>query len=145
MRLSIISEQLSTRIRPENKLHKHMKVNPEKFESIYKLLHQKQITELQITDATRTNKIPKGGTVQVKDHINKTGTSILIGRQAQLNIDFIDMSKTYSFDEKDIITVCCGETLNKNFDYPSHFLCHVTMLAHALQIPTIKGFLYNTL
>jgi len=55
------------------------------------------------------------------------------------------MTETYSFEKKAIITVCCGETLNKNFDYPSHFLCHITILAHALKIPTIKGFLYNTL
>jgi len=143
MRLSIISEQLFTKITPENKLYTLTRVNPNNFECIYKILHQKQITELQITDATSSNKIPQGGTVQVKDHINKTGANILIGRQSQLNIDFIDMTKIYSFDEKDIITVCCGETLNKNFDYPSHFLCHVTMLARALKIPKIKGFLYN--
>ena len=144
MRLSIITEQLSTKLTPENKLHKLVKINPQNFESVYKLLHQKKIQELQITDATNSNKIPEGSTVQVKDHINKTGTSILIGRQAALNIDFIDMTEAYSFSEKDIVTVCCGETLNKNFDYPSHFLSHVAMLAHALKIPTIKGFLYNT-
>ena len=145
MKLRVITEQLSNKLQPENKLQKLANINHANFESVYRLIHSKKITELHVTDATYSNKIPKAKTVQVKDHINKTGSSILIGRQALLNIDFIDMTKTYSFEKKAIITVCCGETLNKNFDYPSHFLCHITTLAHALKIPTIKGFLYNTL
>ena len=145
MKLRVITKQLFRKLPLENKLQKLTNISHDNFESIYKLIHSKKITELHVTDATYSNKIPKGKTVQVKDHINKTGSSILIGRQAQLNIDFIDMTETYSFEKKAIITVCCGEILNKNFDYPSHFLCHITILAHALKIPTIKGFLYNTL
>ena len=145
MKLRVITEQLSNKLPPENKLQKLTKISQDNFESIYKLIHSKKITELHVTEATYSNKIPKGRTVQVKDHINKTGSSILIGKQALLNIDFINMIETYTFEKNAIITVCCGETLNKNFDYPSHFLCHITILAHALKIPTIKGFLYNTL
>ena len=143
MKLSIITEQLSNKLTPENKLQKFAKISHEGFENIYKLLHQKKITELQVTDATYSNKIPPGSTIQVEDHINKTGSNVLIGKQDLLNIDFIDMTGIYSFEKKAIITACCGEILNKNFDYPSHFLCHITILAHALKIPTIKGFLYN--
>ena len=145
MKLHVITEQLSNKLPPENKLQKLIKISHDNFESIYKLIHSKKIMELHVTDATYSNKIPKGRTVQVKDHINKTGSNILIGKQALLNIDFIDMTETYSFEKNAIITACCGETLNKNLDYPSHFLCHITILAHALKIPTIKGFLYNTL
>ena len=145
MKLRVITKQLSKKLPLENKLQKLTNISHDNFESIYKLIHSKKITELHVTDATYSNKIPKGETVQVKDHINKTGSSILIGRQALLNIDFIDMTETYSFEKKAIVTVCCGKTLNKNFDYPSHFLCQITILAHALKIPTIKGFLYNTL
>ena len=145
MRLHVITKQLSKKLPLENKLQKLTNISHDNFESIYKLIHSKKITELHVTDATYSNKIPKGKTVQVKDHINKTGSSILIGRQAFINIDFIDMTETYSFEKKAIITACCGETLNKNLDYPSHYLCHITILAHALKIPTIKGFLYNTL
>ena len=145
MKLRAITTQLAKKLPLENKLQKLTNISHDNFESIYKLVHSKKITELHVTDATYSNKIPKGKTVQVKDHINKTGSSILIGRQALLNIDFIDMTETYSFEKKAIITACCGETLNKNLDYPSHFLCHITILAHALKIPTIKGFLYNTL
>ena len=145
MKLRVITEQLSNKLPPENKLQKLTKIHHDNFESIYKLINPKKITELHITDATYSNKISKGITVQVKDHINKTGSSILIGKQTLLNIDFIDMAEVYSYGKKAIITVCCGETLNKNLDYPSHFLCHITILARALKIPTIKGFLYNTL
>ena len=145
MKLSVITKQLSNKLPPENTLQKLTNINHANFESIYKLIHSKKITELHVTDATYSNKVSKGKTVQVKDHINKTGSSMLIGKQALLNIDFIDMTKTYSFEQNAIITVCCGETLIKNFDYPSHFICHITALAHALKIPTIKGFLYNVL
>jgi hypothetical protein len=145
VKLRVITKQLSKKLPLENKLQKLTSISHDNFENIYKFIHSKKITELHVTDATYSNKIRKGKTVQVKDHINKTGSSILIGRQALLNIDFIDMTETYSFEKKAIITVCCGETLNKKFDYPSYFLCHITILAHALKIPTIKGFLYNTL
>jgi len=143
MKLNIITEQLSQKLPLEHKLQKHTNISHKNFESAYKLLHQKKITELQVIDATYSNKTQKGNMVQIKDHINKTGSNILIGRQNALNIDFIDIAKLYSFEKNAIITVCCGEKLNKNLDYPSHFLCHITMLAHALKIPSIKGFLYN--
>ena len=145
MKQSVITKQLSNKLPRENKLQKLTKISPDSFESIYRLINLKQITELHITDATYSNKLPKGKIIQVKDHINKTGSSILTGKQALLNIDFIDIKNTYSFEKNAIITVCCGERLNKNFDYPSHFLCHIAILAHGLKIPTIKGFLYNTL
>ena len=145
MKLRVITKQLSNKLPLENKLQKRPNISHNNFENIYKLLHSKKITELHVTDATYSNKIPKGETIQVKDHINKTGSNILIGRQTLLNINFIDMTDIYSFEKNAIITVCCGDKLNKNFDYPSHFLCHITILAHALKIPTIKGFLYNIL
>ena len=145
MKLRAITGQLSNKLPPEHKLQQLTNINHNDFEGLYKLIHSKKITALHITDATYSNKVQKGRTVQVKDHINRTGSSVLIGRQAFLNIDFIDMTEAYTIEKNGIITVCCGETLNKNFDYPSHFLCHITTLAHALNIPTIKGFLYNTL
>ncbi len=145
MKLSVITEQLSKKLPKENGLQKLTIVNPDNFESIYKLLDSHNITELKITDATSTKKIAAGNTVQVKDHINKTGSSPLIGKQIFLEIDFIDITGAYSFDKNAIITVCCGETLNKQYEYPSHFLCHITILARALKIPIIKGLLYNIL
>ena len=145
MKLSMITEQLSKKLPKENVLQKQTIINPANFDSIYKLLNSHNITELNITDATCSKKIAAGKMVQVKDHINKTGYNSLIGNQELLDIDFIDMTGTYTFEKKAIVTVCCGETLNKTYEYPSHFLCHITILAHALKIPTIKGNLYNIL
>ena len=144
MKLSVITEQLSKKLPKENVLQKQPIVNPANFDSIYKLLNSHNITELNITDATYSKKIAAGKMVQVKDHINKTGSNTLIGKQEFLNIDFIDMTGAYSFENNAVITVCCGEKLNKNYKYPSHFLCHITMLARVFKIPTIRGFLYNT-
>jgi len=143
VKLSIITEQLSIKLPPENYLQTLPVVTPQNFENIYKLLYRKNITELNITDATSSQQIETGRVVEVKDHINKTGSNPLIGKQEFLDIDFIDMSGAYSFEKNAIITVCCGEKLNIDFDYPSHFLCHITILAHTLKIPAIKGFLYN--
>jgi len=145
VKLRVITGQLSNKLPPEHKLQKLININHDNFESLYKLIHSKNITSLHVTDATYSNKVPKGRTVQVKDHINRTGSGVLIGKQEFLKIDFIDMTEMYSAEKSGIITVCCGEILNKNVDFPSHFLCHITTLAHALKIPTIKGFLYNTL
>ena len=113
MKLSVITEQLSKKLPKENVLQKQTIVNPANFDSIYKLLDSHNITELNITDATYSKKIAAGKMVQVNDHINKTGSNPLIGKQEFLDIDFIDMTGAYSFDKKAIVTVCCGETLNK--------------------------------
>jgi len=143
MKLSIITEQLSKKLPQENYLQKLTVVKPQEFESIYKLLYGKDIEELNITDVTCSQKMESGSTVGVKDHINKTGSNPLIGKQALLDIDFIDMTGNYSLKKNAITTVCCGKTLNTNYVYPSHFLCHITTLARALKIPQIKGILYN--
>ena len=65
------------------------------------------------------------------------------GRYCGADIDFVDMTGAYTFENNAVITNCCGEKLNKNFAYPSHFLCHIALVARALKIPIIKGFLYN--
>ena len=102
-----------------------------------------------LNDYYRVQYIVRSSSTKKDQKINlnniKTGSNILIGRQALLNINFIDMTDMYSFERSAIITTCCGEALNKTFDYPSHFICHIATLARALQIPTIKGFLYNVL
>jgi len=143
LKLHVITTQLSQKLSPESELKKFTKVNPENFKSIYNILYSQNINELIITDVTCTKKMTAGNTVQVMDHINNTGSSPLIGKQAFLDIDFVDMTGAYTFENNAVITNCCGEKLNKNFAYPSHFLCHITLMARALKIPIIKGFLYN--
>ena len=81
----------------------------------------------------------------VLDHINRTGTNILIGKQKLLGIDFIDTTTPYTHKINSIITNCCGETLNNFYEYPSHYICNITTLALAMNIKNIHGFLYNTI
>ena len=80
MKLSVITEQLSKKLPKENVLQKQTLVNPANFDSIFKLLDSHNITELNITDATYSKKTAAGEIVQVKDHINKTGSNVLIGK-----------------------------------------------------------------
>ena len=63
--------------------------------------------------------------------------------QKFLGIDFIDMTNIYQNQKNSIITDCCGETLNKKYEYPSHYICHITTFAHMMKIKNIYGFLYN--
>ena len=60
-----------------------------------------------------------------------------------LGIDFIDISKLYHCGDEGVITHCCGTELNTQYDYPSHYLCHLSILARAMGIKSINAFLYN--
>ena len=95
----------------------------------------------EVSDIEKLSKIKPGEIIQVQDHINRTGTNVLMGRQKPLGIDFIDMTNIYQNQQYSIITDCCGETLNNKYEYPSHYICHITTLAHALKIKNIYGFL----
>ena len=55
------------------------------------------------------------------------------------------MATLYRYKKNSIITDCCGENLNKKYEYPSHYICHITTLAHAMKIKNIQGYLYNTI
>ena len=61
--------------------------------------------------------------------------------------------KTIITDEKRIgeiephrekVTILTG-IYNNKYEYPSHHICHITTLAHAMNIKNIHGFLYNTI
>ena len=143
MRLNIITKQLYKALPHKHELKNIKVVAPQKFDEIYNLLNNKNIKELWVTDLTSTKLIDYNKIIKVKDHINKSGTNLIISRQVYLNIDFIDLSKLYNYDNESIITTCCGEKLNTNFYYPCHYLSNITILAHALKIPSISAFLYN--
>jgi hypothetical protein len=143
VKLNIITKELYRALPGKNRLKNIKAVSPQNFEEIYKLLKNKNIKELCITDLTSTKLIDYNNKIRVKDHINKSGSSLIAGRQAYLNIDFIDITQIYNSDNKSIITTCCGKELNKKYHYPSHYLSNITILAHSLKIPKIKAFLYN--
>ena len=142
--LKIITTQLSELLKEDHILQKHQIINPNNFNEMYNLFKTKTILSICIYDKTFSKKLKSGQIIPVCDHINNTGTNILIGHQKKLDIDFTDMSNLYQKRDRSIITVCCGKTLNTEEKYPSHYMCHITTLARAMSINTIAGYLYNT-
>ena len=144
MIMNIITEQLAKKLPKQSELNKHNVVNPANFNELHKLLKSNKIKEIHVIDSTITNKIEPKTIIPVQNHINQTGTNILIGKQNLLGIDFIDTTNIYAQNGKGIITDCCGKNLNQNYEYPSHYICYITILARAMKINNIQGFLYNT-
>ena len=142
--LKLITQQLAKNLPPDHRMQENKVINPTNFKNIYNLFNSTADRELCIFDATITKQIKKNQTIQVMDHINKTGINILIGQKKKLDINFIDLSYLYTYDQNSIITECCGETLNSEKEYPSHYLCHITTLARAMNYQTIIGYLYIT-
>ena len=143
--MNIITKQLANKLPKESELQKYNIVNPTNFNELYQQLKSNKTNEINVIDLTRTSKEEHGMTISVQDHINRTGTNILTGRQKLLGIDFIDMTNLYQKKKNSIITNCCGEILNNKYDYPSHYICHITTLARSMNIKNICGFLYNTI
>tara|TARA_B100001250_G_scaffold134787_1_gene115236 strand:+ start:348 stop:785 length:438 start_codon:yes stop_codon:yes gene_type:complete len=143
MKLNIITKQLFKELPANNKMKNFLSLSPQNFDECYSILKNKKIKNLNITDLTSTKLSNYNKIIKVKDHINKSGTNLIIGNQKNLKIDFIDLSKIYNYDSDSIITTCCGKNLNPQFDYPNHYLSNITILAHALKIPQIHAFLYN--
>ena len=145
MRINIITKQLANKLPKDSKLRKYNIINPKFFNQTYQLLAPNRKNEIYVTDLTRTHNKDLRTIIPIKDHINRTGTNILRGKQKFLNIDFIDISNLYNSKQNSIITDCCGETLNDKYEYPSHYICHIIILAYAMNIKNIHGFLYNSI
>ena len=143
MIMNIITTQLANRLTENHKLKQYNIVNPKNFNQIHQLLTTNNINTIHVIDATNTYKKEPGTIISVRDHINRTGTNILVGMQKFLGIDFIDMTNLYQIKENSIITDCCGETLNNKYTYPNHYICNITTIAHAINIKNIHGVLYN--
>ena len=143
--LKIITQQLAEKLAPDHFLLKNQTIDPKDFNKLNNLLNSVTNRKLCVFDATISTKIQKHEIIQLKDHINNTGTNILIGQQKTLGIDFTDMSNLYSHDKNSITTNCCGEILDTKKEFPSHYICHITTLARAKKFKKIFGFLYNTI
>tara|TARA_B110000438_G_C15813864_1_gene650988 strand:+ start:5 stop:451 length:447 start_codon:yes stop_codon:yes gene_type:complete len=143
MKLNLITTQLYNALPKKDPLKNIKQVSPESFDTVYNLFKNKNIEEINITDLTSSKLIKEREKVKVRDHINKTGSNLIIGKQTFLKLDFIDLSQIYNYDNKSIVTTCCGKYLDKKFNYPSHYLSNITILAHALKIESINAYLYN--
>jgi hypothetical protein len=139
--MKIITQQLFEKLQADHELLSGQVVNPEDYSALHSLLIEEQ--EITIYDSTKTKTHPPNTIISVKDHINRTGNNHLIGHQKELKINFVDMSKLYKSEQNSITTSCCGKELNEKYPYPSHYLCNISILAHALGITKISAFLIN--
>ena len=139
--MKIITKELAEKLPLNHKFLQYEQVNPQKKNNIINILKNRTI--ITVYDRTSTSLFNVGEILGVKDHINRTGNNPLIGNQKKLNIDFIDMNNTYKRKPPFVITDCCGEKLNFNYSYPSHYLCNISILAKAMGLQSVSAYLVN--
>ena len=139
----IITQQLSNALPKSHPFQKHEIVNPECFKSLYKLLKSIKNQKIIIYDRTYNKTLQNYVIVPINDHINCSGDNPLIGHQKLLNIDFLEIGSLYKQYNQGIITHCCGKILNIKYSYPSHFICHIAILAKVVGIEKIQAYLLN--
>ena len=98
---------------------------------------------ISIYDITQNEELDFEAIISVNDHVNCTGSNPLVGRQQKLGIDFVDMASVYEQKSDGIITHSGGKKLNLQFDFPSHYLAHIIILAQTLKFKSIGAFLIN--
>jgi len=100
--------------------------------------------EIHILDRTYSEDHENDKEFIVNDHVNRTGSNPLIGRQNQLGVDFTDLTDLYVSDPNGVITNCVGENMNAPLiSYPSAFLCNVSIIARAAGCRKINAILIN--
>ena len=137
--LTITTKQLSQ----SSWENKGLVVDPTQINSTIQLLIEKKTDIITIYDRTYNNKFLENELIPINDHINHTGINPLIGKQKELNIDFIDMTHVYNKKPNGVITHCNGKELKQKHTFPSHYISLITIIARALQYKKIIGFLVN--
>jgi len=106
----------------------------------------KKATNILIYDITYNEKEKEGKTININDHINKTGKNFLIIKN-KVPV-FVDISKLYKYNKKGIITTGLGDYYIKYYKetkYPSSDLCLISVWCKAVNANlNIKGKLINT-
>ena len=98
---------------------------------------------ISIYDITENQEFNHEEIIPINDQINCTGSNPLVGRQQKLGIDFVDMTSVYEYSPEGVVTHSCGEKLNLEFEFPSYYLAHIVILARALKLESISGWLIN--
>ena len=117
------------------------KVNPQDYLTLFSVF--KGVQQLTIYDLTETEKHSREAILGVNDHINRTGNNPLIGQQNKIDTYFIDVTRLYKYGKNFVKTDCCGKKLNRQYSYPSHYLCNIAILAKASGVKKISAFLVN--
>ena len=113
------------------------------FDDCINCLHKLKKETLLIYDITENKNFNHEEIIPINDQINCTGSNPLVGRQQKLGIDFVDMSRLYEYTPKGVVTHSCGEKLNLQFEFPSHYLAHIVILARAKKFKNISAWLIN--
>ena len=114
-------------------------INPKNTDLLIKMIRdiKNETDSIMVYDMTRGYKT--GTIFRVSDHINRTGSNPLTGRQQELGIDFPDLSNLYD-DRDGVVTDCLGDQIEEgNVNYPSTWLCHVGIVARAIGLDSIKA------
>ena len=130
-----------------NKTHNTIVINPLDTSQTIKLINKLSKGPIHIYDITHNSKHKANDIIKVSDHINKTGHNPLIGKQNRTEQPFIDISNLYNSTEG-VTTDCLGKYFNdykKQHEYPSQYLCYISIIAKALGRKNINAFLVNTL
>ena len=141
--MKLITTELIKKIPKEHKAIQYFVINLQDIEKIIQVLKNKK--KIEVYDFTISSKLEKLQIIPVNDHINRTGKNPLITRQKELKIDFLDSAKLYKQKKKGITTDCCGEKLNRNYLFPSHYLSNISLIAKALKINEFSAYLINAI
>jgi len=140
MSLVIISRELSS----SNIFHpKGVVLDFSKTDECIDFLNSVKDKSILIYDITQNKELDFEVIISVNDHVNCTGNNPLVGRQQKLGIDFVDMTSAYEQKSDGIITYSCGKKLNLQFEFPSHYLAHIIILARTLKFKSISAYLIN--
>ncbi len=113
--------------------------------AVLKVLKTVKMREIIIYDLTDVPNSRPGIKFPVRDHINRTGMNPLIGRQKALQVDFTDLTGLYTQTPDGIVTDCLGARFpGTDFEYPSAWLCNVSIIARAMNFSEISACLVNT-
>ena len=106
----------------------------------------KKATNVLIYDITYSEQEKEGKTININDHINKTGKNFLI-KKNKVPV-FIDISHLYDHNRAGIITTGLGNHYTKYYkeiEYPSSDLCLISVWCKSVNANlNIKGKLINT-
>ena len=128
----------------KNKKYRQIDLN-NFIKSIEIIKKQKEIKKIEIWGITTTIKKQNNKIIKVNDHINFTGNNPLIGNQKRGDTAFPDMSKVYKKSKEGIVTTSRGKHFlkDKEYDYQTQYFCYFGIIARAVGIKKIRGYLIN--
>ncbi|NOZ09280.1 MAG: hypothetical protein GXO91_10475 [FCB group bacterium] len=138
----LVTQQLT--VKDPSFLEKGIVIDPSDVQAVIEILRTFMKTGITIYDLTHSAKHKPGTIFTVNDHINRTGKNPLIGRQRALKVDFTDLTGLYARETGGVVTDCLGARFpGSSFEYPSTWLCNISIIARAMNFGEIAARLVN--